>query len=145
MIHGDDKGLVLPPQVSPVQVVVIPVPYKNVDSSVMLDACRGVSQKLEGSGIRVKEDTRDNYPPGWKYSDWELKGVPLRIEIGPKDIENKQVYTLFLLMSYGTPALCFGIAIFSMLEQGENVYDKVLVACLCHRIALSPHFVFKIV
>ncbi|MCO5591601.1 hypothetical protein L7F22_045590 [Adiantum nelumboides] len=91
MIHGDDKGLVLPPRVATVQVVVIPVPYKNVDSSVMLDACHEVSQKLESAGLRVKEDTRDNYPPGWKYSDWELKGVPLRIEIGPKDIENKQV------------------------------------------------------
>lgn len=91
MIHGDDKGLVLPPRVATVQVVVIPVPYKNVDFSIMLDACHEVSQKLESAGIRVKEDTRDNYPPGWKYSDWELKGVPLRIEIGPKDVENKQV------------------------------------------------------
>ncbi|KAH7283847.1 hypothetical protein KP509_34G026500 [Ceratopteris richardii] len=91
MIHGDDKGLVLPPKVATVQVVIIPVPYKNVDFNQMLDACNEVSQKLESAGLRVKQDTRDNYPPGWKYSDWELKGVPLRIEIGPKDIENKQV------------------------------------------------------
>lgn len=91
MIHGDDKGLVLPPRISPVQVVVIPVPYANVEPSLMLNACSEAAQKLKDAGLRVKEDTRDTYSPGWKYSDWELKGVPLRIEIGPKDVEKKQV------------------------------------------------------
>ena len=95
MIHGDEKGLVLPPRVATTQVVIIPVPYKDVDSTAMLDACRKVAETLEASGLRVKEDTRDNYPPGWKYSDWELKGVPLRIEIGPKDIEKNQVWVAY--------------------------------------------------
>ncbi|RHN71170.1 putative proline--tRNA ligase [Medicago truncatula] len=72
MVHGDDKGLVLPPKVASTQVIVIPVPYKD--------------QK-----IRAELDSRDNCSPERKYSDWELKGVPLRIEIGPKDLVNKQV------------------------------------------------------
>lgn len=91
MIHGDDNGLVLPPRVAPVQVIVIPVPYKNVDPSLLLNACYEAAQKLRDAGLRVKEDTRVNYAPGWKYKDWELKGVPLRVEIGPKDLEKKQV------------------------------------------------------
>lgn len=88
MVHGDNKGLVLPPRVAPIQVVVIPVPYKEIDPS---DECLKVTRQLQEAGFRVKEDLRDNYSPGWKYSHWELKGVPLRIEIGPRDIEKKQV------------------------------------------------------
>ncbi len=77
MVHGDDKGLVLPPRVAPIQVVVIPVPFKGIDPS---DECLKVVHQLQQADIRVKEDLRDNYSPGWKYSHWELKGVPLRIE-----------------------------------------------------------------
>jgi prolyl-tRNA synthetase len=88
MIHGDDKGLVLPPRVAPIQVVVIPVPFKGIDPS---DECLKVVHQLQQADFRVKADLRDNYSPGWKYSHWELKGVPLRIEIGPRDIEKKQV------------------------------------------------------
>lgn len=88
MVHGDNKGLVLPPRVAPIQVVVIPVPYKGIDPS---DECLKVTRQLQEAGFRVKEDLRDNYSPGWKYSHWELKGVPLRIEIGPRDIEKEQV------------------------------------------------------
>ena len=84
MIHGDEKGLVLPPRVATTQVVIIPVPYKDVDSTAMLDACRKVAETLEASGLRVKEDTRDNYPPGWKYSDWELKEFLFELRLVPK-------------------------------------------------------------
>uniref|UniRef100_A0A0D6QXG0 proline--tRNA ligase n=1 Tax=Araucaria cunninghamii TaxID=56994 RepID=A0A0D6QXG0_ARACU len=91
MIHGDDKGLVLPPRVAPLQIVVVPVPYKDADTHGILDACIGTVQTLGKAGFRIEEDLRDNYSPGWKYSHWELKGVPLRIEIGPKDLANKQV------------------------------------------------------
>eukprot|EP01018_Ginkgo_biloba_P006631 Gb_35792 [translate_table: standard] len=91
MIHGDDKGLVLPPRVAPLQIIVVPVPYKDADTRAILDACIETVQTLRMTGFRVEEDLRDNYSPGWKYSHWELKGVPLRIEIGPKDLANKQV------------------------------------------------------
>lgn len=91
MVHGDDKGLVLPPKVSAVQVIVIPVPYKDADTKGIYDACETAVKTLNESGIRAEADFRDNYSPGWKYSHWEMKGVPLRIEIGPKDLANNQV------------------------------------------------------
>ncbi|XP_054824638.1 proline--tRNA ligase, cytoplasmic-like [Prosopis cineraria] len=91
MVHGDDKGLVLPPKVASIQVIVIPVPYKDADSQGIFDACYATVNTLCEAGIRAKSDSRNNYSPGWKYSHWELKGVPLRIEIGPLDLANKQV------------------------------------------------------
>ncbi|GAB2261855.1 hypothetical protein Droror1_Dr00002852, partial [Drosera rotundifolia] len=91
MVHGDDKGLVLPPKVAAIQVIVIPIPVKGGPEQEIHDACESTAAKLNEAGIRVEVDLRCNYPPGWKYSDWEMRGVPLRIEIGPKDIQNSQV------------------------------------------------------
>ncbi|XP_017229814.1 proline--tRNA ligase, cytoplasmic [Daucus carota subsp. sativus] len=91
MVHGDDKGLVVPPKVASSQVVVVPVPYKDADTQAILDACSDAVKTLTEAGLRAKADLRDNYSPGWKYSHWEMKGVPLRIEIGPKDLANNQV------------------------------------------------------
>ncbi|CAL5003058.1 unnamed protein product [Urochloa decumbens] len=92
MTHGDDKGLVLPPRVAPLQVIVIPVSYsKDADMASIKGACESTVCTLSQSGIRVELDDRTNHSPGWKYSHWEMKGVPLRIEIGPKDVANKQV------------------------------------------------------
>lgn len=91
MVHGDDKGLVLPPKVVSVQIIVIPVPYKDANTEAIFEACRSTVATLNKAGFRAEEDFRDNYSPGWKYSHWELKGVPLRIEIGPKDLANNQV------------------------------------------------------
>ncbi|KAL5730788.1 proline--tRNA ligase [Ranunculus cassubicifolius] len=92
MVHGDDKGLVLPPKVASVQVViVVPVPYKDADRQAIMDACTKYAKELNEVGIRAETDLRENYSPGWKYSHWEMKGVPMRIEIGPKDMDKKQV------------------------------------------------------
>ncbi|KAI3824610.1 hypothetical protein L1987_06074 [Smallanthus sonchifolius] len=91
MVHGDDKGLVLPPKVSAVQVIVIHVPYKDADVKEIINACSATVKTLCDLGIRAEADLRENYSPGWKYSHWEMKGVPLRIEIGPKDLANNQV------------------------------------------------------
>ncbi|XP_016474000.1 proline--tRNA ligase, cytoplasmic-like isoform X1 [Nicotiana tabacum] len=91
MVHGDDKGLVLPPKVAATQVIVIPVLYKDANNQGIFDACAATVKNLNESGIRAEADYRDNYSPGWKYSHWEMKGVPLRIEIGPKDLANNQV------------------------------------------------------
>jgi prolyl-tRNA synthetase len=90
MTHGDDSGLVLPPRVAPYQVVIVPIPRGNWQETV-LPRARGIQQELSVSGIRVKLDDRDMYTPGWKFAEWEMRGVPLRLEIGPKDIERKQV------------------------------------------------------
>ncbi|WP_406656843.1 proline--tRNA ligase [Methanolobus sp. ZRKC2] len=84
-IHGDEKGLVMPPEVAPVQVVIIPIVFKKAED--VLQACEEVKEKLEAVGIRVKLDASDNRP-GAKYYKWEMKGVPVRLEIGPRDLKN---------------------------------------------------------
>ena len=90
MAHGDDKGLNLPPKLAPHQVVIIPItPNEDTESSV-LDATAKIADKL-GQDCRVHIDDRDNLSPGFKFNEWELKGVPLRIEIGPRDVENNSV------------------------------------------------------
>ncbi|RXH80036.1 hypothetical protein DVH24_041183 [Malus domestica] len=91
MVHGDDKGLVLPPKVAAIQAIVVPVPYKNTPMEEIYDACSKTVDTLTKAGIRAEADISDNQTPGWKYSHWEMKGVPLRIEIGPKDLEKNQV------------------------------------------------------
>ena len=88
MTHGDDSGLVLPPAVAPIQVVIIPVQQHKEG---VLDAAYAISERLKAAGVRVKVDDSDN-SPGWKFSEYEMKGVPLRVEIGPRDLqENKCV------------------------------------------------------
>ena len=91
MVHGDDKGLVVPPKVASVQVVIIPISYKNVDSNAILRKAEEILKELKANSISAVCDDRTEYTPGWKFNDWELKGVPLRIEIGPRDLKNKQL------------------------------------------------------
>ncbi len=88
MVHGDDKGLVLPPKIAPVQAVIVPILFEESKKKVIDEAAK--IQKQLG-GISVIVDDRDEYTAGWKFNEWEMKGVPVRIEIGPKDIEKKQV------------------------------------------------------
>lgn len=115
MVHGDDKGLVLPPKVASVQVIVIPVPYKDADTQGIFDACSATVNTLNEAGIRAESDSRDNYSPGWKYSNWEMKGVPLRIEIGPKDLANKQVINFVLVLhQFSYLSFCFHTVSFSV-------------------------------
>jgi prolyl-tRNA synthetase len=83
MTHGDDSGLVLPPRVAPYQVVIVPIPRGNWQETVLPKA-REIQQQLVSAGIRVMLDDRDVYTPGWKYAEWELRGVPIRLEIGPR-------------------------------------------------------------
>jgi prolyl-tRNA synthetase len=91
MGHADNNGLVLPPKLAPIQVVIIPI-YKNDDQLAMLSVtARKIKSDLEALGISVKYDDRDNNKPGWKFADYELKGVPVRIAIGPRDLENKTI------------------------------------------------------
>lgn len=89
--HGDDKGLVLPPKIAPYQVVIVPIYYKDKEKRGVLKKTKIISDDLKKNGISVIVDDREVYSPGWKFNDWEMKGVPLRIEIGPKDVQNKQV------------------------------------------------------
>ena len=91
MTHGDDKGLVLPPKVSPIQVVIIPIYYSKEDRENMINEASKVKHALSSANIRTHLDDRDQLTPGFKFHDWELKGIPIRIEIGPKDVAKNQV------------------------------------------------------
>ncbi|MBW2978709.1 proline--tRNA ligase, partial [Candidatus Woesearchaeota archaeon] len=88
MIHGDDKGLVLPPKVAPLQAVIVPIYFK--EKGRVMESAEKIKKSLEGD-FRIHLDNREEYTPGWKFNEWEMKGVPVRIEIGPKDIEKSQV------------------------------------------------------
>ena len=87
IIHGDDNGIVLPPKIAPIQVAVVPVPYKGKEEQVN-QACADVAAKLKDAGYRVELDSRGDLTPGNKFYYWELRGVPIRIEIGPRDLAN---------------------------------------------------------
>jgi prolyl-tRNA synthetase len=88
-LHGDDKGLVLPPPIAPVQVIIVPI-YDDKSKKQVIEEARKVKEQLVKK-FRVDIDERDEYTPGWKFNHWELKGVPLRLEIGPKDIKGEKV------------------------------------------------------
>ncbi|XP_068259281.1 bifunctional glutamate/proline--tRNA ligase isoform X3 [Nyctibius grandis] len=94
MIHGDNMGLVLPPRVACVQVVIIPCGITNSlseeDKEALLKKCNEYRNRLLSFNIRVRADLRDNYSPGWKFNHWELKGVPVRVEVGPRDMKSQQ-------------------------------------------------------
>ncbi|MGH2756757.1 MAG: proline--tRNA ligase [Actinomycetota bacterium] len=91
MAHGDDRGLRLPPAIAPVQVAIVPIYRSDDEQGDVLRVANKVRDGLSGNGIRVKLDDRDQYRPGFKFAEWELKGVPVRIEIGPKDVSSDQV------------------------------------------------------
>lgn len=84
MVHGDDNGLVLPPRVAPIQVAIVPI---RQQAPGVLEACKKIEKTLKEKGIRVKLDDDDSRTPGWKFAQYEMKGVPLRIEVGPRDLE----------------------------------------------------------
>ncbi len=92
MTHGDDSGLVLPPHVAPYQVVIVPIPRGNWKETV-LPRAEAIRDELSARGVRVKLDASEENSPGWKFAEWELRGVPLRLEIGPKDLEKAQVFS----------------------------------------------------
>jgi len=90
MIHSDDKGLILPPKLAPEQVVIVPILFEDSKKKVLKKAYE-IKDDLEKKGISCFVDEREEYSPGWKFNEWELKGVPIRIELGPKDLEKSSV------------------------------------------------------
>ncbi len=123
MTHGDQRGLILPPPVAPVQVVIVPIAAKKEG---VLDACHALRERLQKAGLRVKLDDSEN-SPGWKFNEWEMKGVPVRVELGPRDIENGKM-TVFrrdtcekseLELASAGEELCALLG-----EISENLYQK---------------------
>ena len=86
MVHGDDQGLVLPPKLAPIQVVIVPIYKTDEEKGGVLDAARKLNAELVKANIRVKLDEREGQSAGWKFNDWEMRGVPVRVELGPKDV-----------------------------------------------------------
>jgi prolyl-tRNA synthetase len=91
MVHGDDQGLVLPPKLAPYQIVIVPIAKTDEERSQTIEAARKLKSTLDNANYRVKIDERDGVSPGFKFNDWEMRGVPLRIEIGPKDLAKNSV------------------------------------------------------
>jgi prolyl-tRNA synthetase len=91
MVHGDDQGLVLPPRLAPIQAVIVPIFKTPEEKAKVMDVADRIFKELKSAGIRLKMDDRDNVSSGFKFNDWEMRGVPLRIEVGPKDVEKGSV------------------------------------------------------
>jgi prolyl-tRNA synthetase len=119
MVHGDDKGLVLPPKVAPIQVVIVPIYKSDEAKEIVLPKVNEIREQLESKKIRVHVDDRSELTPGYKFNDWELKGIPLRIEIGPKDIEKQQV---ILAKRYNREKISVG---FSEIEKIITILDEI--------------------
>ncbi len=119
MIHGDDQGLVLPPKIAPMQVVIVPI-YKNDEGKEkVLPKVEEIRKILESKEIRVHVDDRSELSPGYKFNDWELKGVPIRVEIGPKDIEKQSVV---IAKRYNREKSSLG---FTEIEKISTILDEI--------------------
>ncbi len=91
MVHGDDQGLILPPRLAPYQLVIVPIFKTDEEKTQVFENARQLSRRLVDAGIRVKMDEREGLSPGFKFNDWEMRGVPLRLELGPKDVAKASV------------------------------------------------------
>ncbi len=124
MVHGDDKGLVLPPKVAPVQVVIVPI-YKNEEEkNAVLTKVKEIQNELESKNIRIHVDDREELTPGYKFNDWELKGVPLRIEIGPKDIDTQKI---IVAKRYNLEKISLG---FTEIQKIPLILDEIQIDML---------------
>ena len=129
MTHSDDNGLVLPPHLAPIQVVIVPI-YKNDEQLKQIDAkVEGIVNKLRSMGISVKYDNADNKRPGFKFADYELKGVPVRLVMGGRDLENNTMEIMRRDTLEKETRSCDGIEEYvqNLLEEiQQNIYQKAL-------------------
>lgn len=129
MAHGDDNGLVLPPKLAPIQVVMVPIFKSDEEFGSILAKMKEIADALKAKGISCKIDDRDNLRPGFKFSEWELKGVPVRIAIGPRDLENGVVELSRRdeLTKESVPQEGLADRISALLEEiQKNIYAKAL-------------------
>jgi prolyl-tRNA synthetase len=129
MAHSDNNGLVLPPKVAPIQVVIVPIYRGNDELPPIAEVANKMKEELTAIGIEVKFDDRDTQKPGWKFAEYELKGVPVRIAIGPRDIENGTVELARrdTLEKKVMPQEGIAAYIKALLDEiQENIYNKAL-------------------
>jgi prolyl-tRNA synthetase len=128
MAHSDDNGLVLPPKLAPHQVVIVPIVFGD-DNQALFEKCEEIKKILQDAGISVLLDKRDTHKPGWKFSEYELKGVPVRLAIGNRDLENNQIELARRDTLSKTSVPIEGLAdrILSLLDEiQDNIYQKAL-------------------
>jgi prolyl-tRNA synthetase len=146
MSHSDDNGLVLPPKLAPFQVVIVPI-YKNAEQLVLIDEkAIGIMQALKKLGIRVKYDNADNKKPGWKFAEYELKGVPVRLAMGGRDLENNTIEVARRdTLEKGTVS-CDNIDVFvkNLLDEIQsNIYKKAYDYREQHTMTVETYDEFK--
>jgi len=145
MAHSDDRGLVLPPRLAPYQVVIVPIGVE-ADREAVLAKAEEISELLIAQGVRVKIDARDNMRPGAKFFEWEKKGVPLRLEVGPKDLAANQVVVVRRDTSEKQTATEEGIvdSIIDLLDQIQrNMYERALEFRKEHTLSVADYDSFK--
>ena len=146
MAHSDDNGLVLPPKLAPIQVVIVPI-YKNAEQLAAIDAkVEGIASKLRSMGISVKYDNADNKRPGFKFADYELKGVPVRLVMGGRDLENNTMEVMRRDTLEKETISCDGIEeyVAHLLDEiQEDIYQKALNYRKEHTVEVDTYEEFK--
>ncbi|MGE4632672.1 MAG: proline--tRNA ligase [Planctomycetota bacterium] len=131
MAHGDDQGLVLPPRLAPIQTVIVPIYKGEEQRNVVLEACSRMEAALKDSGARTHLDDREQFRPGYKFNEWELKGVPVRIEVGPRDLEKGEVVLAFRHNGEkkSLPVEQVTAQVMSVLEEAQKgLFEKALAS-----------------
>jgi prolyl-tRNA synthetase len=134
MAHGDDQGLRLPPKLAPIQVVVVPIWRKDVERTAVLELCDSVLAQLKAAGLRVKLDGREDQTPGFKFNDWEMRGVPVRIEIGPRDVQSNAV-VLARRDQPGKEGKRFGVPVAGLAAEVQALLTEVQASLLAQATA----------
>ena len=146
MAHSDDAGLVLPPKLAPIHVVIVPIFRDDEQKALVLDAASKIEKELKETGVIVKLDSDENRKPGWKFAEYELKGVPLRIAIGPRDVENN-VVELARRDTQSKESVAqegLGSYISNLLDQiQESIYNKALTYRDEHITEVNSYDEFK--
>ena len=146
MVHGDDKGLIMPPKVAPVQVVVVPIPFKGAEPAAISAKAKEIGENLKAKDLSVILDDREEYTPGWKFNQWELKGVPVRIEIGPRDLRQGQAILVRRDTGQKTPVkqADLPIAVEKLLQQiQDNLFSKAKALLQEKTTAVQDYEEFK--
>jgi prolyl-tRNA synthetase len=149
MVHGDDQGLILPPRLAPFQVVVVPIFKTDDEKAVVFETARRLVKELVDAGLRVKLDEREGMTPGFKFNDWEMRGVPLRIEIGPKDVAKGSVVLArrdkpgregkSFVEQAGLPQVVAGM----LADIQQSLYDRALAFREAHTREVTGYDEFK--
>lgn len=129
MAHGDDQGLRLPPVLAPIQAVIVPIWRKDDERSAVMEMATRVEDTLRGGGVRVHMDTRDDQTPGYKFNDWEMRGVPVRIEIGPRDVADEAM-VLARRDQPGREGKTFGVPVANAIDAVRAMLDEVQAGML---------------